>query len=378
MILPACGSARDGDGEAVAQRPSNLRPWLRVIRYLAGRLLWAALLVGAVSIVTYVMFFVAPGPDLSASNGYASASVANAASSTITPRVSALGEYFGFVHHVVQGDLGRSRSNHAPVAQLVGSAIPATASLVIGGVVAWLAIALAIGIWSALRPRSVGDKVGTGFVLLGISAHPLWLSLVASWLFGYELGWLPLQGYCDMFEPSLASGCGGPVQWTYHLILPWLVFGAGLGALYARMTRGTLLDVLHEDYIRTARAKGLSERAILRRHAFRNALVPLATMLTMDLGLAFASTMFVETAFNIPGLGRLAYRALPRQDLPVLLGVLLAVSLVTVVAVLLLDIVLSLVDPAIADVGLHRTARPAQPAAIETRAPQPAPPIIGA
>jgi peptide/nickel transport system permease protein len=316
--------------------------------------MWAAALVVAVSVVSYVLFFVAPGPDLSASNGFAPASVANAASSATPARGSAIGEYFGFVHHVVRGDLGRSRSNHAPVAQLVGSAIPATASLVVGGIVAWLTIALLIGGWSAMRPRSVGDRLGTGFVLLGISAHPLWLSLVASWLFGYVLGWLPLQGYCDMFEPSLGSGCGGPVQWTYHLILPWLVFGSGLGALYARMTRATLLDVLHEDFIRTARAKGLSERAVVRRHAFRNALVPLATMLTMDLGITFASTMFVETAFNIPGLGHLAYSALPRQDLPVLLGVMIAVSLVTVFAVLLLDIVLSIVDPQITGVGLRR------------------------
>ncbi len=155
-------------------------------------MLWAASLVVIVSIVTYVMFFLAPGPDLSASNGHAAATVANAASSTTTVRGWAIGEYFGFVHHLVQGDLGRSRSNHATVAQLVGSAIPATASLAVGGVVAWLAIALLIGVWSALRPRSLGDKVGTGFVLLGISAHPLWLSLVASWFFGYVLGWLPL------------------------------------------------------------------------------------------------------------------------------------------------------------------------------------------
>ena len=340
-------------------------------------MLWAASLVVVVSVVTYVMFFVAPGPDLSASNGFASATVANAASSQTTERGSAIGEYFGFVHRVVQGDLGRSRNNHAPVAQLVGSAIPATASLVVGGVVAWLAIALLIGIWSALRPRSIGDKVGTSFVLLGISAHPLWLSLVASWFFGYVLGWLPLQGYCDMFEPSLASGCGGPVQWAYHLILPWLVLGSGLGALYARMTRATLIDVLNEDYIRTARAKGLSEGAVVRRHAFRNALVPLATMLTIDLGVTFASTLFVEAAFNIPGLGHLAYGALPRQDLPVLLGVMIAVSLVTLAAVLLLDIVLSLVDPQIAGIGLRRALPVEATASPDARAPQPAPPIIG-
>ena len=331
------------------------------------------MLVAAVSVVTYVLFFVAPGPDLSASNGFASATVANAASSTVISRGSAVGEYFGFLHNVVQGDLGRSRSNHAPVAQLVGSAIPATASLVVGGVVVWIGIALLIGVWSATRPRSAGDRLGTGFVLFGVSAHPLWLSLVVSWLFGYELGWLPLQGYCDMFEPSLGNGCGGPVQWGYHLLLPWLVFGSGLGALYARMTRATLLDVLQEDYVRTARAKGVRETRVIRRHAFRNALVPLATMLTMDLGLAFGSTMFVETAFNIPGLGRLAFRALPRQDLPVLLGVMIAVSLVTVVAALLLDVVLSVVDPQIAGIGLRRASRTPVRAAHESRLAQPAP-----
>jgi peptide/nickel transport system permease protein len=344
-----------------------------VVRYLVGRVVWAATLVIAVSVVAYILFFVAPGPDLSASNGFGSGNLARAASSKVTAQPAIVGGYFDFVHWLVQGDLGRSRQSRVAVSQLVGSALPATASLVLGGVAVWITLALAIGIWSARHPRSAGARIGNGFVLFGAAAHPLWLSLVVSWFFGYKLGWFPIQGYCDMFEPSLGSGCGGPVQWTYHLILPWLVFGAGLGALYARMTRATLLDVLSDDYVRTARAKGLSEGRVIRRHAFRNALIPLSTMLTMDLGTAFAVTMFVETAFNIPGLGHLAYSALPRQDLPILVGVVIVVGLVNVVAVLLLDVVLAFVDPRLADLGPRRTRHEPAYEAVELPLAQPVP-----
>jgi peptide/nickel transport system permease protein len=311
-----------------------------VVRYLVGRVVWAASAAFAVSVITFVLFFVVPASKVSVAND-------------IAAHGGRLGEYVAYLHHLTQGDLGRSRVTHEAVGHLVGQAIPATASLVVGGILVALCVAFGLGAWSALNPRSRGDRVGTGAAFLAVSAHPFWLSLITAWLFGQQLGWLPAQGYCDMFEPSVGSGCGGPVQWTYHLILPWLVFGAGFAALYATLTRATLLEELREDYVRTGRAKGLSDWLALRRHALRNAVVPLATAVAMDLGVAFGATMFVERVFDIPGLGRLAFASVRRRDLPVLLGVILTVSLVTIVASSVLDIVLRLADPRV------RTSRPA-------------------
>jgi len=185
------------------------------------------------------------------------------------------------------------------------------------------------------------------FVLVGIAAHPLWLALVLSYVFGYRLHWFPFVGYCDMINPSLALGCGGPVQWAYHLVLPWIVFAAAFAALYARMIRSSLLEVADDDYVRTARAKGLSERDVVRRHTFRVAMLPLVTMLAMDIGLAFGTTIFVERVFEIPGLGRLLAIAIPRRDLPVILGVMIVVSVVVLLLNLFIDIAYGFIDPRI-------------------------------
>jgi peptide/nickel transport system permease protein len=215
-----------------------------------------------------------------------------------------------------------------------------------------------------MRPRSLVDRAGTVLVLAGVAAHPAWLGLVLAWLLGYELHWFPLLGYCDVIRPSAAHACGGPVQWAYHLALPWFVFGAGFAALYTRMIRSSLLEAMHEDYVRTARAKGLPELAVVRRHAFRAAMLPLATMLTMDVGLAFGGTMFVERVFDIPGLGRLLVLAIPRRDLPVIMGVMIVVAAFVLVLNLFLDLLLGALDPRI------RTIEPRRAKAASTRRAQ--------
>ena len=163
------------------------------------------------------------------------------------------------------------------------------------------------------------------------------------------------------------------MQWAYHLILPGIVFGAGLGAMYARTTRATVLDALHEDQVRTARAKGLSESRVVRHHVFPNAFGPLATMLTVDLGALFGGTVFVEEVFNIPGLGRLALSAFNRSDLSLLLGVTITVSLLAVVASLLVDVVLTFVSPPKAESALKPPGLGVARATSDPRSP-PSPP----
>jgi peptide/nickel transport system permease protein len=210
------------------------------------------------------------------------------------------------------------------------------------------------------------------FVLAGISAHPLWLGYVLSWLLGFKLGWFPISGYCDVVKPEIGSACGGPVQWAYHLALPWFVFALTFAAMYARMIRANLLEALNEDYVRTARAKGLSERATLRVHAFRNAVIPIVAMLGMDLALAFGGSLFVERAFRIPGIGFLTVTSLQRRDFPVILGVVVLVSIVIVLCNLVVDLVYAALDPRVAGATFRRRGAAERAVGVEVARPAPA------
>lgn len=227
--------------------------------------------------------------------------------------------------------------------EIIVRAAPVTASLILGAAVVWLLIALPIGIVSAYRPRSLLDRTSMAFVLAGVSLHPLWIGYMLSWYFGYKLRWLPVNGYCDVF--NTITSCGGPVQWAYHLLLPWLSFSLGFAALYARMVRASVLETLHEDYVRTARAKGLSEWFVLRSHVLRNAMLPVVTMIGMDLSLAFAGTVFVERVYGLPGIGNLLFNALGRRDMPVILGVVVLVTTAILIANLVVDLLYAVLDP---------------------------------
>jgi peptide/nickel transport system permease protein len=220
-----------------------------------------------------------------------------------------------------------------------------TASLVIGGAVMWLLIALPIGVLSALRPRSLLDRTSTTLVLIGISVHPVWLGLMLLYVFGFKLHLFPLGDYCQAFSPPHGAACGGVIQWFWHLVLPWFTFACLYAALYVRMVRANVLEALNEEYVRTARAKGASELHVVRRHVLRNALLPVVTMLGMDIGVAMGGTLFVENVFALPGLGRMLTRGLQTYDLPVLLGVVVVMTLSIVVLNVIVDICYTLCDP---------------------------------
>ena len=312
--------------------------------YVLGRLAWAAVLVLAVTLNAYVLFFVVPTEDVSLG-----ASFANTTEDTGINRFQVEGSlltgYLRFLGRLAHGDLGQSWRTREDVTEVIGRAAPATASLVIGGAILWMGFALVIGVVSAMRPRTLFDRAGMVFVLLGIAAQPLWLGYLLAYFFGYRLGWFPIAGYCDVLRPENGVACGGPVQWTYHLFLPWLTFALAFAAMYARMIRANLLEAKNEDYVRTARAKGLSEWGTLRRHTLRNAFLPIVAMVGMDVGLAFAGAIFVERAFRIPGIGTLTITSLQRRDLPVLMGIVVVVSLAVVVCNLIADIALGVMDP---------------------------------
>jgi peptide/nickel transport system permease protein len=332
--------------------------------YVVRRLAWSAVLLVAVTLNAYFLFYVVPTDDARFGGAFA-----NTAEDTGVNRFdvegSVLTGYVSFLGQLAQGDLGQSWRTKEDVTEIIGRAAPATASLVIGGAVVWIALALVIGLVSAMRPHSLFDRAGMMFVLVGIAAQPLWLGYVLAYVFGYRLQWFPIAGYCDVIRPQDGVSCGGPVQWAYHLMLPWLTFAFAFAAMYARMIRANLIEAKQEDYVRTARAKGLSEWATVRRHSFRNAVLPLVAMVGMDVGLAFAGSLFVERAFRIPGIGMLTITSLQRRDLPVILGVVVVVSVVIVVCNLIADLTLGVLDPRVGG-GTFRARRS------ERRAPVPA------
>jgi peptide/nickel transport system permease protein len=246
---------------------------------------------------------------------------------------------------VVDQDLGRSFTGRLSVNSVVGAAAPVTASLVFGGAILWMLLAVPVGVFSALRPRTVMDRVAMVFVLIGISAHPVWIGLLFAWFFGYKLGLTPITGYCEVFSPQ--QGCGGPIQWAYHLILPWVTFMILFAALYVRMIRATTMETLNEDYVRTARAKGAPEWLVLRSHVLRNAMLPIVTMLGMDIGIALGGAVFTETVYGLPGLGKTLVRSIETFDLPLTVGIVVFTTISIIVFNLIVDLLYAWVDPRI-------------------------------
>jgi peptide/nickel transport system permease protein len=183
------------------------------------------------------------------------------------------------------------------------------------------------------------------FVLIGVSAHPVWIGLIFAYVIGFKLGWTPITGYCDFINP--ATDCGGPVQWAYHLILPWITFAILFAALYVRMIRANVMETSNEDYVRTARAKGAPENRVIRSHILRNALLPVVTMLGMDIGAALGGAIFTENVYSLPGLGQTALDSISSFDLPVTQGIIVFGTLAIIVFNLLVDLLYAVIDPRI-------------------------------
>jgi peptide/nickel transport system permease protein len=320
-----------------------------VIRYIIRRLLWAVVLFIAVTVVTYIIFFIIPADPARAVAGK------NPTPEMILQARHYLGidkpvyiQYLRFLDRlVIHQDLGRSFANRESVNSEVAAAAPVTASLVFGGAIAWMLIALPIGILSALRPRSLLDRASMTFVLIGVSAHPVWIGLIFSYFFGYKWHVTPIAGYCDFINPAAGADCGGPVQWAYHMILPWMTFAILFAALYVRMIRANVMEALNEDYVRTARAKGAPEGRVVRVHVLRNALLPIVTMLGMDIGLALGGAIFTESVYSLPGLGRTAVQSLQALDLPTVEGIVVFSTLAIIVFNLIVDLLYAWIDPRI-------------------------------
>ncbi len=326
---------------------------------MVKRLLCAALLFFGLATVTFVIFFVLPHTTPAARR--------RAPFPIGTPlglHGSIADNYVHFLSKIVHGDFGTSTVNGHSVTTIVTTAAPITAGLVLGGAVIWLAIAIPLGLLSALRPSSRAAKAGGVLGLAGLSLQPLWLGLLLSWVFGDQLGWFPPGGYCDTLGPE--PDCGGPLPWAYHMVLPWTAFALIYGAVYVRLVRGRSRETIRGAHVRTARAKGVSEWGVLRSHVFPATVRPMLAALVLDVGgLAFGligATIFVEVAFGIPGLGRTTAQAATRRDFPVLIGILLFVAATVAFANLVADLLAVVLDP-----SERRGRAPAQSSAATPR-----------
>src|SRR5580765_2960100 len=318
-----------------------------MLQYLIRRILWACVLFVAITMVAYVIFFIIPvDPARLACGQRASDTCINNARVTLGLDRPVYQQYSRFLWKlVVHRDLGKSYTNRQSVNETVLNAAPVTASLVIGGAILWMLIALPIGILSALRPRSLLDRTSMVIVLIGISASPVWIGLLLSYVVGFKLGWTPITGYCDFFNP--ATDCGGPAQWAWHMVLPWITFAILYAALYVRIIRANVMEASAEDYVRTARAKGAPESVVIRKHILRNALLPIVTLLGLDIGVALGGAIFTETVFSLPGLGQTALQAISNFDLPTVQGIVVFATLAIIVFNLIVDLLYAVIDPRI-------------------------------
>jgi peptide/nickel transport system permease protein len=319
-----------------------------VIRYLIRRVLWAVALFLAVTIVTYILFFIIPADPAKqvAGKGAQQAQVDRVKHALHLDR-PIYDQYWLFLTNLVwHQNLGNSYYNRESVNQIVADAAPVSASLVLGGAVLWMLIALPVGILSALRPRSVMDRASMTFVLIGISAHPIWIGLILAYFVGYRWHITPITNYADFINPPPGQP-GGPVQWAYHMILPWITFAILFAALYVRMIRANVSETLNEDYVRTARAKGAPESIVLRSHVLRNAMLPIVTMLGMDIGTTLGTAVFTETVYSLPGLGRTSVQALFNYDTPTIQGIIVFTTIVIIACNLLVDLLYAWIDPRI-------------------------------
>jgi peptide/nickel transport system permease protein len=318
-------------------------------RYLLRRLFWAVWLYFVATLITYVIFFLVPSDPAHITGIGAAATPAIAAHirSELHLDVPAYQQYWIFVWNMIRHQsLGYSFQNGASVRWIIGQDARVTASLVFGGALFWLLISVPIGILSALRPRSLFDRFATVFVLIGIASPPVWLGLILAYVFGFKLGWTPIADYCN-FASSSAGECSGPVRWAYHLLLPWITFTFLFAALYVRLIRASIMEVAHEDYVRTAVAKGASGRRVVIHHVLRNSMLPVVTMLGMDVGLALGGSLFIEKVFNLHGLGSELVGSAYTDDVPVVVGIVVFITIAVIVANFIVDVAYAWLDPRI-------------------------------
>jgi peptide/nickel transport system permease protein len=313
-------------------------------KYIIRRLLWVIVLLFAVSFITFIIFYLLPSanPALLRAGHAPSPALIKSIDHMYGLDRPWYVQYFDYMKALIlHFNFGYSYQFQTPVRTMIFNRLPATISLALGAAVIWLAIGITIGTISAVRRRSRFDRATMGAALVAISAPPYWLGLVALFLFASDIGKFKIFPGAGSYVPLSQS----PGHWFTSLILPWLVLAASFAAIYARLLRGNLIEVMSEDYIRTARAKGVPERKVIVRHGIRAAITPLVSAAGVDIGVLLGGVILVETVFNIPGIGRLSYDAILNGDLPMIQGTVLIGAFFIVIMNLIVDIAYAFIDP---------------------------------
>jgi len=233
--------------------------------------------------------------------------------------------------------LGYSYQTDQPVTEILMDRLPATLSIAVGASVLWLLIGLSSGIVSALRRGTMVDKFSQGVALGAASLQIYFVGLILQFIFVDKLAWLPMPGYTSPFEY--------PLDWAKQMALPWITLAFLLSAIYSRLTRAGMIEVMSEDYVRTARAKGLSERSVNMKHVLRGAITPIVTVFGLDLGALLGGAVITEYVFNVPGLGKLSTEAVTNLDIPVVTGTVLFAAFFVITANIIVDLLYAALDP---------------------------------
>lgn len=314
-----------------------------MIRFLIRRVAWSALVVWLVATAVFVIYFAVPRDVARLIAGQ------RASEQTLVIVRARLGldqpvhlQYAHYLERLVHGDLGESFLTQEPVTDILARDLPVTSSLALGSSVLWLVIGVTAGVIAATRRRTRTDRTISA-IALGFYSMPTFL--LGQLLLFFLFFQLYMAGF-EFFPPgSYVAFSDSPLQWARFLILPWLSIALVSAATYARLTRGAMLDVLDEDYVRTARSKGLSERRITYRHALRSALTPVLSQFGIDIGTLMGGVIVTEVVFGLPGLGREAVQAITNQDLPIIMGITLLSALLVVAANLVVDLLQAVLDP---------------------------------
>jgi peptide/nickel transport system permease protein len=314
-----------------------------MIRFLLRRLAWSALVVWVVATSVFVIYFAVPRDVARLIAGR------QASEQTIQIVRTRLGldqpvgvQYLSFLWRLARGDLGQSFLTQEPVTAIVARDFPVTASLALGSAVLWLVMGVGAGVIAATRRRSKVDHAITAIALAFYSMPTFLLGQLLLFFLFFQLY---LAGF-EFFPPgSYVAFSDSPLEWARFLILPWLSIALVTAATYSRLTRSAMIDVLDEDYIRTARAKGLTERRITYRHALRSSLTPVVSQFGIDLGGLMGGAIVTEVVFALPGLGREAVQAVATQDLPIIMGIAILSAVLVVAANLAVDLGHALLDP---------------------------------
>ncbi|MCW2672383.1 MAG: transporter permease [Frankiales bacterium] len=326
-------------------------------RFIIRRLIGVVILLFIVSIATFAVFFMAPKivhanvarnfcGRVCDDQAVAQVSIKLGLNKPIYDQYLAYAKGIFVGRDYVQGTdvthcaapcLGYSFKNDQPVWFLVKDRLPITVSMAIGAAVIWLVSGVSVGILSALRRGTLFDRAAMSVALAGVSLPVYFTALLALAIFSYKLQWFPNVHYVGFTS--------NPALWAKELVLPWICLAFLYSATYARLTRANMLETMGEDYIRTARAKGLPEKTVIRKHGFRAALTPIVTIFGLDLGGLLGGAVLTETVFNFPGMGKLAVDAITTLDLPIILGVTLFAAFFIIMANLIVDVAYAYVDP---------------------------------